>query len=198
MRRGLITASRAADMMAKGTKGEPFGKTALGYARELAMQRVGIEIQDKFQSYEMERGIELEPDARAMFAERFGFDVSLPGFIIHPEFDFLGCTPDGVTEQGHLIEIKCPLPRNHMAHIMGEMENQYFYQVLFQMMVTGADGCWFVSYHPAFPERSRVFAKFIEPDYKLQDAMIERAKLLNDIVNEYVIMLINFNTVNKC
>jgi len=189
MRRGLITASRASDMMAKGTKGEPFGKTALGYARELAMQRVGIEVQDKFQSYEMERGIELEPDARDMFAERFGFDVSLPGFIIHPEFDFLGCTPDGVTEQGHLIEIKCPMERNHMSHLMNDIESQYLLQMQFQMMVTGAAGCWFVSYNPNFPERTKLFATFIEPDYKLHDAMIERAKQLNDIVNEYVIML---------
>ena len=33
------------------------------------------------------------------------------GLVVHPELTWLGASPDGVTNTGRLIEIKCPFKR---------------------------------------------------------------------------------------
>lgn len=76
-------------------------------------------------------------------------DKSINGqeFVIHPEHDWLGCTPDGVvTDAGELIviEAKCPASMN----LYGEVPAHYMTQVQGQIEIVGADKAHFACWTP--------------------------------------------------
>jgi hypothetical protein len=60
----------------------------------------------------------------------------------------LGASPDGVTEDGLLIEIKCPLTRK----IEKKVPSYYLPQVQLQLEITDLEECDFVQYRPGPPE----------------------------------------------
>jgi len=57
------------------------------------------------------------------------------GLIPHSRYDFLGASPDGITEDGVMVEIKCPYSR----HITGEPPRHYWCQVQAQLEVCKLD-----------------------------------------------------------
>ena len=58
-------------------------------------------------------GIKNEPLAIAHYELLFG-EVSQPGFIVHPEYDFIGFSPDGISNMEKGVEVKCPF--NQAVH----------------------------------------------------------------------------------
>lgn len=64
------------------------------------------------------------------------------GYLKHPTISFLGCTPDGVTPGGIMIEIKAPWRR----YIDGIPPLYYYIQCQIQMEVCDLDYCDFVEY----------------------------------------------------
>jgi hypothetical protein len=64
------------------------------------------------------------------------------GLITHPEYPWLGASPDGITEDGVMIEIKCPFRRK----ITGIPPFYYWIQVQLQLEVCNLDYCDFVEY----------------------------------------------------
>ncbi|MDX8409408.1 MAG: YqaJ viral recombinase family protein [Mariprofundales bacterium] len=91
-----------------------------------------------------ERGNLLEPDARAAF--EWELDQEFPPVCL--ELGYLMASLDGFNGTMPL-EIKCPSSdEKHQAHIDGEICQQYWQQMQFQMAIAGADQCWFVSYRP--------------------------------------------------
>jgi putative phage-type endonuclease len=59
------------------------------------------------------------------------------GLLQHPEIRCLGASPDGISEMGIMLEIKCPFKRK----ITGEIPDQYYYQMQGQLDVCGLDEC---------------------------------------------------------
>jgi putative phage-type endonuclease len=93
----------------------------------------------------MQRGTELEPEARAYY-ELIAGPVEEIGFCIHD--DGFGCSPDGVVGDG-LLEIKCPLAHTQVEYLRdGVIPSIYIPQVQGQMLVMGKQWCDFLSYHP--------------------------------------------------
>lgn len=64
------------------------------------------------------------------------------GLLIHPEHKFLGASPDGITPDGIMIEIKCPFRRK----ITGIPPLYYYIQVQLQLEVCNLEHCDFVEY----------------------------------------------------
>ena len=169
-RSGRITASRAAEMMAspRAKKDGLFGETAKSYALELALDRLGIDTSlitgMDVSTWQMDWGNEYEPVARGIYEKSRGISVQLPGFIA--DENMTGCTPDGIilAPQGDVVDgnlqIKCPQWSNHLKYYMYGifdyetntiLEKNYWYQIQFEMMVTGAKWCDFMTFHPEFP-----------------------------------------------
>ena len=93
----------------------------------------------------MQRGTELEPEARAYY-ELIAGPVQEIGFCIHD--DGFGCSPDGVVGDG-LLEIKCSLAHTHVEYLReGVIPSIYIPQVQGQMLVMDKQWCDFLSYHP--------------------------------------------------
>lgn len=66
------------------------------------------------------------------------------GLIGHPEHKWLGGSPDGVTADGVLVEIKCPYRRD----ISPQVPEYYIPQVQLLMQIMDLDTCHFVQYRP--------------------------------------------------
>jgi len=183
---GLITASKAYDVMAKGKGDHLFGQMAQTYADELAMDRIGVK-QDNFTTWQMEWGIEHEPDARKIYKDSRDVEVALPGFIIHPNYDFIGCTPDGYvvseTDEG-LLEIKCPQAKAHFDYLRNGIPPKYMAQVQFQMMVCELDWCDFMTFNPKFPDELKAKVYRIEADKEYQADLLDRCIELNKLVEQ--------------
>lgn len=103
-RRGKITGSRFKDARDKLKGGQP-SKACLGYAMDVARERIGGSAPPKFQNAAMRTGTEQEPFARAMYEARTGHMVDEAGFYLSDDAVF-GLSPDGLINDDGVLEIK--------------------------------------------------------------------------------------------
>ena len=161
-RLGKVTASRVADVLATIKTGESASRK--NYRMELVCQRLTGQREEGFTNSHMERGIELEPLARAAYEFKQGVTVTEVGFIDHPSIEMSGASPDGLVDDG-LVEIKCPTPGNHVdTLISGKAPSKYISQMQWQMACTGAKWCDFVSYCPALGDNLALFVVRVDRD----------------------------------
>jgi putative phage-type endonuclease len=66
------------------------------------------------------------------------------GFIIHPNHDWLGCTPDGFVAHHIVVEAKCPASMN----LYGVVPDHYMPQIQGQMFITGRKYSHFICWTP--------------------------------------------------
>lgn len=154
---GRLTGSVASDMMAKIKTGEAAGRRNL--RAKLVLERVtGKTQEDDFVSRDMQRGIDLEPEAFGEFEALTGAILHRSGFISAGE-DF-GCSLDAYLGSfDELVSIKCPNDANHLAYWIGgkKIPKDYFDQCRHELWITGAKRHHFMSYSPNFPPKLRVF-----------------------------------------
>ena len=103
-RRGKITGSRFKDAREKLKGGQP-SKACLGYAMDVARERIGGSAPAKLQNAAMRTGTEQEPFARAMYEARTGHMVDEAGFYLSDDAVF-GLSPDGLVNDDGVLEIK--------------------------------------------------------------------------------------------
>lgn len=148
---GMFTASRAADLMART-------KTGPGAARGnllalLAVERITGQPVETYRNAAMDRGIELEAEARDAYSFATGNAVTESGFVVYTDLPNTGCSPDGLVGDG-LVEIKCPasMAKHLDALRYGDHANEYRWQLQHQMLVMDAPWVDAVSYDPRYPE----------------------------------------------
>lgn len=105
-RAGIPTASEFSTVMASG-RGGGESKTRRTYMLKLAGEIVTGEVQEGFSSAHTERGHEMEPDARNMYALMTDAQPELVGFIRNGQ---KGGSPDSLIGDSGLLEIKTKLP----------------------------------------------------------------------------------------
>jgi hypothetical protein len=66
------------------------------------------------------------------------------GLHPHPVYNWLGGSPDGITESGKLLEIKCPM----MRAIKDEVPIHYMPQLQLLMEILDLETCDFIQYKP--------------------------------------------------
>jgi putative phage-type endonuclease len=114
-------------------------------AYELWQRKLG-KLPDIVPNEAMIRGHKLEPEARELFELENG--LSMPaGCFIHPEYDFVRASLDGISaDENIILEIKCPGLTTHREALAGKIKPYYFTQMQHQMLVTGAELCYYFSY----------------------------------------------------
>jgi putative phage-type endonuclease len=188
LRRGKVTASRVADILAKTKTGPSASRQ--NYLIELALQRITKTIEPSYTNAAMEWGTQTEPQARVAYEVKTGNFVDQVPFIDHPTLKWFGCSPDGLVDKDGLLEIKCPNSATHWEYFKAkEPPKKYFIQMQAQMAVTGAKWCDFVSFDPRMPERSQLLIVNVarDPEFILyMEAEIQI--FLNEVAAEVKLM----------
>lgn len=152
-RLGRLTSSTIAEAFATVRSGESAGRRNTRI--RLVLERLtGKSQENGFTSPDMDRGIQLEDEARCAYEVRTGILVESVGFVAHDTL-MAGCSPDGLTEDG-LIEMKCPKAATHLDYIRGGLPGEYLKQITHSLWITGKAWGDFVSYHPEFPDHLRL------------------------------------------
>ena len=152
---GRITGSRIADVCSyltrkSGSKeaGDSSGKRD-DYKMELIFERLSGRTKDHYNSAAMQRGSGLEDEAR-LYYESVMREMCAPvNFVLHPQYDFTGVSPDALVGTEGVLEIKCLLPWNHLKYaIAREAPDEYLPQVAWELACTGRKWVDFVLYCP--------------------------------------------------
>jgi putative phage-type endonuclease len=188
LRKGKVTASRVADIMAKTKTGVSASRG--NYLIELALQRVTGNIEPMYTNEAMAWGTATEPQARVAYEVKTGNFVDQIAFVDHPTIEWFGCSPDGLVGSNGLIEIKCPNSATHWATIKdGKPPAKYVIQMQSQMAVTNREWCDFVSFDPRMPERSQLFICRVErSQHMIDDIEFEIIRFLDEIKSEVNLM----------
>ena len=111
---------------------------------------------DTFKSGFMERGNQLEPQARAAYEFLTGNDVIQVGGVYLNEDREVMVSPDGLIpslKKG--LEIKCPKMSTHIRYLLeGGVPAEYVIQVQANLWVTGYETWDFVSYCPEYQKQT--------------------------------------------
>lgn len=162
-RLGKVTASCFSDAMAGGQ-----GKSRKTYMIKLIAERMTGEPQNGYTNAIMDRGSEVEAQAREYYELLNDCPVRQVGFIERDKN--IGASPDGLVGEDGMIEIKCPLSHTHIRYIIdARLPTTYKKQVQGQLWVAERKWVDFVSYDP------RVYQKpfFCERVYRDEDYIKE-------------------------
>lgn len=143
---GIPTASNFDKIVT--TTGAP-SKQREKYLYQLAGERVTGRTEESYQNGAMQRGIEMEAEARSLYELINDVQIAQVGICYPDEQRLFAASPDGLVGQVGLIEIKCPLIYTHVGYLIaGVLPTEYFQQIQGQLLVTGAEWVDFISYYP--------------------------------------------------
>lgn len=201
IRKGKPSTSKFASIIT-ASKGD-LSKSRVEYMRELIAECFAPEWEEFTGNRFTDRGVEMEPEARAAFIAETQLDVIEVGGVLADD-GVTWCSPDGLVFGGDQkeirsgLEIKCPSPRVHIGYIIdGVLPAAYKQQVHGAMAITGAGHWHFWSYFPnlrpfhlvvhrdEYTEKvSAALATFVE-EYKTQHAeILEKVALPVELIEE--------------
>lgn len=108
-----------------------------------ALMKKKISDSEDFLNAKMQRGLDLEPEARELFAIQTGIET-WPKVLVR---DWQMASLDGISECGkYIVEIKCPSETFHKMAELGKIPKHYFAQLQHQMYVADVDMMYYYSY----------------------------------------------------
>jgi hypothetical protein len=178
-RLGIPTASKFATVMAKGE-----GKTRSEYMRKLAGEILTGEPADSFSNGHMERGKEMEDEARETYAFVENAEIRRVGFIRNGK---KGASPDSLVGANGGLEIKSALPHIQIDRLERDrLPPEHKGQVQGNLWLSEREWWDFVSYWPRLPlltvrvyrdkEYIREMANEIDRFNDELDALVERIR----------------------
>ena len=201
-RLGKVTGSEAKNVMSFNANGkESAGRR--DYRTQLVCERLtGSYDDDRFVNKEMQRGIELEPAARAAYEAKTGHVVESIGFV-EREGMAVGASVDGhVNGFEGIVEIKCPKTATHVRYLRGAesegvfaaidgphvlIPSEHFAQVLHNLWVTGAKWADFVSYDDRLGKGLDLFVARMYADHvrkEMAEYVARLEKFLGEVNDE--------------
>ncbi len=144
-RRGCITMSNAKAMLTGGK-----GLTRRSYLISVASEILSGVSSDTYKSWHMERGNILEPYARDAYLLETGHEVKEVGLGYLNALKRISASPDAIgIDRG--LEIKCQMPKNHLATIInGTIPKDFTDQMQGGMWVFEKERWDYVSFCPEF------------------------------------------------
>jgi len=137
-RHNMITASDVAQAIGKGK----FGSQRAFVARKADPKGAGASGAKCF-APPLRWGVKYEPVANDLYRNICGGGCRVYdfGLLQHPVVPFIGASPDGVTELGVMLEIKCPWRRTVVT--TDEVPEHYMLQIQTQLEVCDLEECDF-------------------------------------------------------
>lgn len=133
IRQNLITASDFAQALGQGK---------FGSQTDIIKKKVkpSDESSASFSNPFFKWGNMFEPVANDIYS-KMHYDVKIYefGLLQHKKLSYFGASPDGISETGIMLEIKCPYKRK--VESGGDVPKQYYYQIQGQLEVCGLTEC---------------------------------------------------------
>lgn len=164
---GRFTGSRFDDVIrvSKST-GKPL-KARNDLIWSVATERIQGYQPEGMTSHATEWGKNNEGPAREAYELKTGEFVEEIDFILHPEYDFIGVSPDGIINNDGGLEIKAPkCPEIHLQRFIYGVPDEYVAQIQGAMWVTGRAWWDFVSYDPDTAEAFKLLIIRVPRDEK--------------------------------
>ncbi len=138
------------------------GCSAWKTRNQLWKEKLGL-IQDQPVNFAMQRGIDLEPEARQKFSELMNIDLQ-PLVAKRTDIPYIAASYDGVDKtRCFAVEIKCPLN----SSINNDIPDHYIAQLQHQMFVLNLQYIYYYSYHPEYS-----FHKMVKRDNEYINHML--------------------------
>ena len=147
-RKGLITASKFADIMAKGRGSAPSARRQT-YLHHVVAERLSGELDENYVGPDAERGIAFEDEAIAAYEFQTDVTVKRIGMVKN---DIAGASPDGLVGDDGLVEVKCPRRHHFIRRVLSDDPVvDYRWQVLGQLWLSDRMWCDVCLYSPPLP-----------------------------------------------
>jgi putative phage-type endonuclease len=141
---------------------------------------------ENYSNPDIERGNELEDQARDVYELETGEEVRKVGFV---EIDkFVGFSPDGLVGKDGGVEIKCLNDVNHFKLILtNKIPSQYLWQIQMTLYLSKKNWWDFVAYNPNFKQNIIIIR--VEPDKKkfekIENGILKGKELIEKLTKEY-------------
>ena len=154
--------------------------SAEGYINQLIAELLTGKTTDMKVTEWMQRGTELEPQARNFYELASGNQVQEIGFCKHDSME-CGVSPDGLVGDDGALEIKCPSPSVHVSYLRGnKLPTKYVQQCQGVLWICEREWLDFVSYNESMPalivrvHRDQDFIKALETEVTKACNLIEK------------------------
>ena len=171
-RKGRITASEVASVLDI----KPFATYSAygGHPRQEALLRKAHPDDPRYQFHgnaATQHGQDNEDVAIKKYEAATGSKTLEFGFIIHETIPWLGASPDGITTEGVLLEVKCPMSRRfeYDAEGVALVPSHYMPQILLSLEVFDLEVCDFIQLRTAnitWPEPEEFVVTRVHRDRK--------------------------------
>jgi putative phage-type endonuclease len=146
------------------------GKGLEAYIYQLLAESLSSAPKESYTNEHIERGKELEAQARSLYELENDVVIEEVGFIELSEY--VGCSPDGLIGKEGGIEIKCVNDVKHLKTLLNgtkEIDSAYIWQIQMSLLITNRKWWDYVQYNPNF--ESSLFIYKIVPDETMQEKL---------------------------
>jgi putative phage-type endonuclease len=167
-----ITGSKIADLMPGPRSRTKYTQTQLSKLMEIAAENLTGIITPTPTTAAMQWGIDHEEEARDVAEIVTGMGFRECGFFLLDEWT--GASPDGVNDT-HVLELKCPGSKKHLSYLL-DAQNlivDYEWQVYTEMLCTGRDKAYLMSYDPRFIDHEK---QYVIVEIEAQEEKMELLK----------------------
>lgn len=178
-RAGIPTASQFDTVLAKG-KGGGESKTRRTYMLKLIGERLTGEPMYSYSNDHMERGKEMESEARDLYSMLADLEPEQIGFMRRGD---AGASPDSLVGDNGLLEIKTKLAHLQLDVLLNdELPSEHRAQCQGQLWIAEREWVDFVSYWPGLP----LFAKRVFRDEDYIKRLAEAVRAFNAEMEETI------------
>lgn len=184
LRLGSVGGSSINSVLAKGQ-----GKSRQSLLYQLAAELLSGQKTNGYTSPAMERGNELEDDARTLYSFQTGLDVEQVA-LIKADISRVHVSPDGLVGDDGGVEIKTMLPHTYVELVdTRKIDLKYIRQCQHFLWITGRAWIDFVAYCPEIKAKP-IWIDRQKPDQKIISEIETELpiflKELDDIVNRII------------
>ena len=168
----------------------------LGLCWEKAAERITGRFADKkqkgFTNFHMDRGIEMEDEARLALELETGLEFQEVGLVEIDDYTVF--SPDGIIYSEMIkkivcgLELKCKDNKGHLI-CLSEGSKTHKWQVGGSLVLSNAEKWIFSSYNPHFPLNKRLFIQDILPDEDIRKRLLlgleHGKKRIKEIVDKH-------------
>jgi len=176
-RRGILTASTIGQLITAKTVKPANNPESRALTAALVSERITGLTDDRYVSYDMQRGHDIEPIVRDIYSEHYA-PVTQVGFILREEDAYtIGYSPDGLVGDDGLIETKSRRPKEHLATILADaVPSENVAQCQAALFVSGRDWLDYLSFCGGMP----LWKKRVLPDPRWQEAIARTAQAFEE------------------